>query len=227
MPKSTLHRVGSVCLIAGALVTGAASGIHPPPAEPAAMVQVEAAAAAWIPIHWALMLGLVAMQIGFTAFMLTLRDPAEKRDAGGWGLMAIYVLMIGLGLWIGEFAIGAATKPLADAVQSDPILLGGARALIQLGDSFEIAAITVYWIGIALLGIAVLVSERYPHWMGAVGVLLGAGMSLGVGLVRAFAGQSPWTRAGLSILSVASLLWAIGLGVLLWRRAGSPRQARV
>ena len=226
MEKHTLHRTGAVALILGVLITGVGHFVHPDePADLAGFLPMVAGSPHWAAIHWSLMIGLVLMQFGFAAFMLTLRDPAEKHDAGGWGLIGIYMLMVGLALWLGLFATEAALKPLADAARNDPASLAGARALAGLGDALQSAAIFVYWLGIALLGIALSVSLRYPRWMGAIGVLAGAVTSLAIGLPRAFMGPSAWTeQIGFPVAAVLSLVWALVLGGMLWRMAGPARK---
>ena len=226
MQKRTLHRVGAVCAILGVLVTGLAHAVHPDlPPDAGAFLKGVAESNGWIAIHWGLLMGLLLMQVGFTAAMLTLREQPSKQDAGGWGLLGLYALLVGLAAWCGVFTVEAALKPLADAVRSDAALLGGARALASLGDAGVSAGAIVYWAGIALLGTGMMVSPRYPAWLGGIGLVLGAAMSLGVGLPRAFLGASAWTeRMGFPVLAIATLLWTVLLGGVLWRTAGARRR---
>jgi hypothetical protein len=52
-------------------------------------------------------------------------------------------------------------KPLADRLRTDPAPTSGALALASLVDAGGTAASFVYSLGIALLGIALLVSRRF------------------------------------------------------------------
>lgn len=227
MPKSMLYRAGAVCAILGTLIAGVANGVHPDtPTDPLAFLQVVAGSRYWAGIHWALLIGLVLMQIGFLAVKLTLRDDPSPHDAGGWGRAGFHVLTVGLALWAGVCVAEAAVKGLADGARGDPGLLGAARAVAALGDAGITAAEIVYWLGIALLGLGIMQSTRYPRWMGAIGLVTGALLSVGVGWCRAFGGPNRWTEEfGFPILAILTLVWTLVLGVLLWRTAGAvPRR---
>jgi hypothetical protein len=216
MEKHTLSRVGAVCAIGGALITGIFNGMHPELAGPAGIVQHAAHSSNWTGIHWGLIFGLVVMQLGFSTFVLTLGDHAEKQ----WGLLGVYTQTVGLALWIVVFAAEVRLKPLADAAQTDQALLGGALALAHLVDATATAAIIVYWLGVALLGMAIWVSGRYPQWMGATGLAIGSAMTLTIGLPKALLGASAWTeRMGFQSLAALFLVWTVVLGALLWRKS--------
>jgi hypothetical protein len=130
-------------------------------------------------------------------------------------------------LWIGVFMTEVALKPLADGLRTDPTLASGALALSGLQDAGATAASFVYSLGVALLGIALLVSRRFPRWMGASGLVLGAVTSLGLGLPRMFVGKSVLTeKIGSPILGTLVLVWVFVLGVMLWRMAGARQRQR-
>ena len=226
MEKQTLHRVGAVCAGLGAIATAVLYGMHTVSADTAGLPLV-AGSSHFAEIHWGLIVGMVLMTLGLAAVTLTLREQPARHDAGGWAQLGLYFLLVGLALWIGVFVTEVAIKPLADGMTADPGLTGGARALAGLVDAGGTAATIVNWLGIALLGTALLVSGRYPRWMGAIGLVLGAVISLGIGLPRAFLGQSAWTeKIGFPPLAFATLVWTLGLGVMLWRMAGAGQRRR-
>jgi uncharacterized membrane protein len=170
---------------------------------------------------------MVLMQLGLAAVTLALREQPAPNDAAGWAQSGFYASLVGLVLWIGVFMTEVALKPLADGLRTDPTLAGGALALSSLQDAGATAASFVYSLGAALLGIALLVSRRFPRWMGAIGFVLGAVTSLGLGLPRMFVGKSDLTeKIGSPLLGTLILVWVFVLGVMLWRMAGAgQRQA--
>jgi hypothetical protein len=227
MEKHTLHRAGAIFAGLGVIVTGISYGIHPALGDPAAFLPVVAGSAYFANVHWGLIIGMVLMQFGFAAVTLTLRERPAQNDAGGWAQLGLYTLLVGLALWIGVYAAEVALKPLADGMRTDPTLTSGARALAGLVDAGGTAASFVYALGIALLGAALLVSGRYPRWMGAGGLVLGAVLGLGIGLPRMFLGKSAWTeKIGSPIFATLLLAWVFVLGVMLWRLAGAERRRR-
>ncbi|MFZ3178850.1 MAG: hypothetical protein WA156_01230 [Methylocystis silviterrae] len=214
----SFRRVGATCAIAGAVVTGVFNGMHPELADPSGIVQNAAGSSKWIAVHWGLIIGMVQMQIGFSVFAQTLRHPTEGRETGEWGLLGIYMLMVGLALWICVFTAEVGLKPLADTARVDQFRQGGALALSNFVDATATAATIVYWLGAALLGVASLRSTRYPRWMGVTGSAVGAFMILGVGIPKAFLGASAWTeRVAFPALAILFLIWTVILGTLLWR----------
>ena len=70
----------------------------------------------------------------------------------------------------------------------------GALALASMADATATVATCVYFLGITLLGLALLLSDRYPRWMGIMGLVLGAVLTLTVGVRKAFLGPGPWTE---------------------------------
>jgi hypothetical protein len=224
MEHFSLRRMGAVCAIVGALVTGVSNGIHPELAEPAGIVRNAATSSGWILVHWGLITGMVLMQLGYLALATTLRISGSDH-ASDWGSPSVHMLTLGLALWLCVFAAEASLTPLAETTRA--VGGGGALALAGFVEATATAATLVYWLGVALLGGALLSSQRYPRWIGATGVALGASISLGVGLLKAFSGASAWTeRYGFQTLASLFLLWTLALGLLLWRepfRYAQPR----
>jgi hypothetical protein len=220
MEKQTLNRIGAICAGLGVIVTGVFYGIHPDLADPVGYLPLVAGSSHFADILWGLIIGMVLIQFGLAAVALTLREQPARNDAGGWAQLGVYVLLVGLALWIGVFATEVALKPLADGLRTDPALTSGALALASLVDAGGTAASFVYSLGVALLGIALLVSRRFPRWTGAIGLALGAILSLGIGLPRMFLGKSVWIeKIGSPIFATLVLAWVFVLGVMLWRMA--------
>jgi hypothetical protein len=227
MEKQTFNRTGAICAGVGAVVTVVSWGIHPEITDPAGYLPIVAGSSHFVGIHWGLIIGMVLMQFGLAAVTLALREQPAPNDAGGWAQSGFYALLVGLALWIGVFMTEVALKPLADGLRTDPTLTSGALALSGLQDAGATAASFVYSLGVALLGTALLVSRRFPRWIGASGLVLGAVTTLGLGLPRMFLGKSVWTeKLGSPIFGTLVLVWVFMLGVMLWRMGGAgQRQA--
>jgi hypothetical protein len=224
---TAVNRTGAICAGLGAIVVGVSWGIHPELADPAGYLPLVAGSSHFVGIHWGLIIGMVLMQFGLAAVTLTLREQPEQNDAGGWAQLGLYALLVGITLYVGVFATEVALKPLADGLRTDPTLASGALALSGLVDAGGTAASFVFSLGIALLGISLLVSQRFPRWMGAFGLVLGAVISLGLGLPRMFLGKSAWTeKIGSPIFGTLVLVWVFVLGVMLWRTAGAEQRRR-
>ncbi len=227
METQTFNRTGAICASLGAIVTIVSWGVHPEIADPTGYLPIVAGSSHFVGIHWSLIIGMVLMQFGLAAVTMTLREQPAPNDAGVWAQSGFYALLVGITFYVGVFATEVALKPLTDGLRTDPTLASGALALSGLQDAGATAASFVFSIGVALLGIALLVSRRFPRWMGAIGLVLGAVITLGLGLPRMFLGKSVWTeKIGSPIFGTLVLVWVFMLGVMLWRTAGAEQRQR-
>ncbi len=227
MGKQTFNRTGAICASFGAIVTIISWGVHPEIENPAGYLPIVAGSSHFVGIHWGLIIGMVLMQFGLAAVTLALREQPAPNEAVGWAQSGFYALLVGITFYVGVFATEVALKPLTDGLRTDPTLASGALALSSLQDAGATAASFVFSLGVALLGIALLVSQRFPRWMGAFGLVLGAVISLGMGLPRMFLGKSAWTeKIGSPIFGTLVLVWVFMLGVMLWRTADTGQRQR-
>jgi hypothetical protein len=212
------HRVGAVCAIVGTVIAGISNGMHPPLADPAGVIRNAAGTTNWVSIHWGLIIGIVAMQLGFYAVIGALRSPKANTDADQYGYWAVHTLTVGLALWICVFVTEIGLKPLADTAKVDQSNQTGALALASLADTTATAAICVYFLGITLLGLTILMAGRHPPWVGIMGVTMGAVLTLTVGVHKAFWGASAWTEGiPFQTLVVLFWIWTLVLAIHLWR----------
>ena len=223
MATHQVHRVGAVCAIAGTVIAGISNSMHPPLTDPSGIIRNAADTTNWVTIHWGLIIGIVVMQLGFYAVIETLRQLEDSTTIGSYGLWAMHALTVGLVLWISVFAAEIALKPLADAVKVDQSNQAGALALASLADTTATAAICVYFLGITLLGLAILVTGRHPRWIGIIGMTVGVVLTLSVGVRKAFLGASPWTEGiPFQTLVVLFWMWTVVLAVHLWHNSSRP-----
>jgi len=79
---------------------------------------------------------------------------------------------------------------------------------------------------LTVFGLALLLSTRYPAWLGEIGVLGGLG-TVALGLEQASSGFSNLALTGFMVMGFADIIWAILAGLLMWRLAPSWRPAGV
>jgi hypothetical protein len=198
--------------------------VHPatPIDDPAGVAQVIASSDAWLPIHMAIVAGIVLMFGGLVALASAVRGELAVAVAR-FGLAAATAgVAVGLVLVILD---GVAARQLAEEWAA---AAGTEQALkLQLVTAnetvnFALASLfNILFAGVAfgLFGFAVAASENFPHWLGLL-VVLGAVESIGAGLIQADAG-SPLvatrvlTNAGPTVIT----LWLFTTGVLLVRKA--------
>jgi hypothetical protein len=155
---------------------------------------------------------------------LALAATLEPGRAAAWGRIGMAGAVASVALAAALQAVdGVALKATVDRwaaaeEAARPLAFEAALALRQLEIGLAVVLSLLSGLTLVALGLAVLRSARYPAWLGAVGLLDGAGM-LAAGVAQASAGFS-----GLAMtLSMASssvfLVWAATAGVLMWREA--------
>ena len=75
----------------------------------------------------------------------------------------------------------------------------------------------LFGLTVSAFGISMLLSRRFPTWLGWLGLLGGLG-TLAAGIAQAYTGFSPLAMM-LSMPAGVLLLWAIVVGAFLWRLA--------
>ena len=76
----------------------------------------------------------------------------------------------------------------------------------------------LFGLTISIFGISLLLSRRFPGWLGWVGLLGGLG-TIAAGVAQAYTGFSALAMALSMPASCLLLLWALVVGVFLWRLA--------
>jgi hypothetical protein len=225
MSDRTTLRFGSISAIAGALIALIANLLHPRISRfedpEITFVREVAGFDAWIPLHLALVAGILLVAAGQFVFIRTMKGgPAEglARLALGALLVSTPIALVTLGI------DGYSEKVAADAWAASPsaatFATAAAIAHVSWG-AFMLLILTFVGLTPILVGLAVTRSGEYPAALGWGAVLFGAGAVV-AGLVG-FGGQSGlfW---GLFLATSGPLtLWVLILGVLLWRKAPQAR----
>jgi len=221
--RRALARFGGVAALGGALALFASTLMHPLDADPNAPRAAFAEYAAdpvWVWSHLGQFTGLAMLGAALVALAATL----EPGGAEAWGRIGVVgaAAMVAVGAAL-QAVDGVALKIVVERWAS---AAGGDRA-----SAFEAAfAVRQVEVGLASLlslvsgltlavfGVALILSARYPAWLGVVGLLGGLGM------VAAGAAQASTGFSGLAMdlsmpASFVLLAWAVLAGLLMWRSA--------
>lgn len=198
-------------LIAGTVMYVLPSVLHGnPPVESADLTlrYVAERSSTWRPIHllniaavlmWAV--SLAALGSGTTGRAPHVARAANLVFTATAAVFAVYFSIHAMALPVAaeRFSTGAVDPArLLDQVEAVLLILGSTAFTAQglIGAS------------IALYGAVVIVDDRFPRWLGAVGVVAGLGWLAGA-LAIDFAVIVPFT--------VLTWVWMVALGVVLWR----------
>jgi hypothetical protein len=219
-----VYMLGGVAAIVGSLMGMVGNLIHPatPLADPDGVARVIAESDAWTVIHLVIVFGIVLMLGGLVALYQSIRGGVADALARLGLAAAIVGIAIGVVLVILD---GVAAKQLADGWAIAPqeertialrIVLANETINFALASSFNIVFAGATFI---LFGMAVAFSEVYRQWLGWVVVVAGI-VSVGAGLIQAFAGEPTTASRVLTIIGPTVItLWVLVIGVLLVRKA--------
>lgn len=227
--RSWLVRMGGVGAVLGGLLAGVGNLLHPvtPRDDLQGVARVIADSDAWTPIHLIIVAGLIAMLVG----LIGLREllPSDGK-AGSLAEIGLYLAVVGTVLGVATVILdGVAAKQLADAWATAPqaeravlLRIVGAN---ETQDFALAAAFNATFAGLPFVsyGLAIVTSGAIRPSFGWVGAAAGL-MSVGAGAFQALSGRPTVASLILTIIGPSVIaLWMIVVGVVLWRRAASPR----
>jgi hypothetical protein len=217
-------RIGGWAAVAGSLLGGIGNLVHPvtPMHDPAGVARAIAGSGQWVPVHLAIVVGIVLMLGGLVALYHTLRGGVAGALARLGLFAAVAGVTIGLVLVILD---GVAAYQLAQEWAAAPpgdqaVALG----LVHLNETLNFALASLFNLVFAgvtfiLFGLAVALSDVYPRGLGWI-VLVAGVASVGAGLVQAFTGEPTEASRGLTIFGPTVItLWLLVVGILLVRMA--------
>jgi hypothetical protein len=218
-----VFRLGGGAAIIGAILGGIGNAVHPvtPEDDPVGVARVIAASDMWTPIHLAIVLGIALMLGGLVAIRHSIRD-------GVAGALARFGLVAGVaGATIGLILVildGVAARQLAQEWAAAPsgkrsIALG----LVHANETINFALASLFNFVFAaatfiLFGLAVVLSDAYPRWLGWTATVAGA-LSLAAGGIQAAAGEPTEASRVLTIIGPTVItLWLLVMGILVMRK---------
>ncbi|HEX2032018.1 MAG TPA: hypothetical protein VHL78_11560 [Actinomycetota bacterium] len=216
-------RLGAVSGIAGALLGMVGNLLHPqgPTGNAEGVARTIAESDLWIPVHLAIVVGLILMLGGLAAIHHAIQHGLAGALARLGYATAIAGTTVGVVLVILD---GLASKRIAEAWVTAPANEAAAALRLVLAEqtiNFALAAlfnILFAAVTFMLFGLAVAASRSYPRWLGWVAAVAGAG-SFGVGILQAVTGESTGiTQIATIVFPTVITLWIIVMGVLLLRR---------
>jgi hypothetical protein len=226
-------QIGGWCAVAGSLLAGVGNLVHPvtPMNDPVGVARVIAGSGSWVPVHLAIVVGILLMLGGLVALDRSIGGGIAGTLArfGLWA--AVAGVTIGLVLVILD---GVAAHQLAQEWAAAPpgdqaVALG----LVHVNETINFALASLFNLVFAgvtfiLFGLAVALSHAHPRGLGWV-VLVAGVASIGAGLVQAFTGEPTEASRGLTIFGPTVItLWLLVIGFVLVRmgREGSGSPAR-
>jgi hypothetical protein len=216
-------RIGGWAAIVGSLLGMVGNLVHPvtPIDDPEGVARVIADSPMWVPIHLAIVLGIVLMLGGLVAVRHTIREGAAGALAGFGQVAAISGVTIGLIL---VHLDGVGAYQLAQEWAESPV---GARfvalELVHANETINFALASLFNLVFAgvtfiLFGLAVLLSDAFPRWLGWPAFLAGI-LSIAAGVVQAYVGEPTEASRILTIIGPTVItLWLLIMGILLVRK---------
>jgi Domain of unknown function (DUF4386) len=230
----SLFRAGGRAAIVGALLGLVANLLHPitPTDDPEGVARVVADSELWVPVHLAIIVGLVLMLGGLVAIYHSIGHSVGGGVAGVLGRFGLVAAVAGTTVGLVLIALdGLAAKQLAEAWATAPAEeKATAVRLVQAQETTNFALLSLFNILFAgvtfvLYGLAVAASRVYPRWLGLVVVAAGVG-GLAAGSIQANVGQSTPVTAAMGIIAPTVItLWLVVMGTLLLRSTARPADA--
>jgi len=218
-----LTRVGAAAAVSGALTLFIATLLHPmnaDPNDPSAAFAEYAADELWVASHLGQFVGVAVLGVALVALAGTVENgkPSAWARIGALGAAASVATTAAL-----QAVDGVALKVMVNrwaeaSGEAQARAFEGAFAVRQIEIGLASLLSLVVGLTISAFGISLLLSRRFPRWLGLLALLGGPG-TVAAGIGQAYTGFSAVSmNLSMSAASIL-LLWAIAAGVLMWRLA--------
>src|SRR3989442_2046022 len=229
MPERTLTRIGAAAAVLGAVLGLVVNVLHPrvnDPANTKAFLRQVAESTIWVGDH----VGIIFAVLLVTGGLVAVYRSITSGPGAAWARLGFAAALVSAGLGFVTFAVeGIAIKRVAVAWASAPrgekaVAFRVADALVQIQWALSSVWILIFFgVTFILYGVAVVLSDVYPKWLGWVAVGGGLGSSL-LGLHIGYHGASSLVFNILfPIFSILLTAWLFMMGGLLWRESGQLR----
>ncbi len=225
------QRLTAVLLMAGAVIGVMGNALHPHVAvSMTSKLQAIAGNGAWVAIHLTILVAILLV-IGGLVGLARLLDDGPGGPLARIGIAA--ALLGGALATVSTSMDGFAMKPLALDWAAAPA--SDAAAALRLADAVQVLGFGIWSMGILVLfgmafacfGAAVVISGRFPAWLGWMAVASGVGSAVAALLQIANTGEVQAAETLFFATSLLATLWAFAVGILVWRDAREPGRVRV
>jgi hypothetical protein len=223
-PETTaLARLGAVAAVAGAIVLLLSTLLHPldsDPNVPRGAFDEYAADSLWVWSHLGQFLGVAFLGAALAALAGTL---APGRS-GTWARIGLVGTAAGVAVAAVLQAVdGVALKVMVDrwaaaTGEGRGLAFEAALAVRQIEIGLASLFSLVMGLTVTVFGIAMIRSTRFPSWVGAIGLLGGAGL-VAAGAAQGATGFSPPAMALSMLAGGVLLVWIILVAAFMWRLA--------
>jgi hypothetical protein len=218
-----LARLGSIAAIGGAILLFVSTLLHPldndPNDSPSAFAEY-AADSFWVWSHLGQFLGVALLGTALVALATTFKSGR----AAAWGRIgqagATAIIAVAAAL---QAVDGVALKVMVDrwaAATEEARVFAFEAAFAVRQIEIGLASLLSLLSGFTLVvfGVSIVFSSRYPLWVGWLGLLSGVGL-VATGAAQASTGFSDLAMTLSMLASAVFLIWAILIGILMWRLA--------
>jgi hypothetical protein len=219
-----VYRIGGTAAVAGSLLGMVGNLVHPatPMDDKEGVAQTIADSGSWVPIHLAIVFGILLMLGGLFAVRRSIEGGLPEVLASLGLVAGIVGATIGLVLVILD---GVAARQLAEEwALASADEQGTALSLIHANETINFALASLFNLVFAaatfiLFGLAVALSDLFPRWLGWVAVVAGS-LSAVAGTIQAYTGEPTDASRLLTIIGPSIItLWLLLIGVKLLGRA--------
>jgi hypothetical protein len=226
MPERTLTRIGAAAAVLGAVLGLVVNVLLPRVSDPAntkAFLRQVAESTIWVGDHVGIFFAMLLVTGGLVAVYRSI----TSGPGAAWARLGFAAALVSAGLGFVTVAVeGIAVKRVAMAWASAPkgekaVAFRVADALVQIQWGLDSVWILIFFGATFILyGVAVILSDVYPKWLGWVAAGGGLGSSI-IGLHIGYHGASSLVFNVLfPIFSILLTAWIFMMGILLWRRSG-------
>jgi len=224
-PPFVRQRMSGALFVAGAVIGLVGNALHPHSADPdaAATIQTIAQNGAWVALHLAIIVAILLIIGGLVGLAELLKDtPGGALARLGLAAALLGGAMVTVSTAIDGFAIKALALSLAAAPAAESATALRIAVAVKETDFgiWSIGMLVFFGATFACFGGAVTASRRFPGWFGYVAVV-GAGGSAVAAVLQIAANREVQTAETIFLgASLLLTLWALALGVWMWRGHG-------
>jgi hypothetical protein len=172
-------------------------------------------------------LSSLLMAIGFWSALIGITGINRSMTTGGaaWARLGFCFTLTGTALWTVSLSLDVAIASAvanwlaAPTVDKDATWIVAA-SLSALGRGMVPMTWIVYWLALALVNVAMILSDVYPRWLGWIGLIVSVAV-IALGVIQIFNARSIMLTLIFSVLMLLTALWNLETGIWVARKAWS------